>query len=209
MIRHCLFSQLSRRNDEPEAASRPFERKRDGQVLGEGAGIVILEGLEHAQQRRANIIGEMLGFASAFDPGRKGNALARAIRRALDEAKITPADLDHVNAHAAGTIEGDAWEARALRQALGESAIPVLAVKSYFGNIGTGAGPVELAASLLSMREGILPATLNQEQPDPACPIHVVREPRQVRRPYILKISCTERGQCAALVVRRWDHGAH
>jgi 3-oxoacyl-[acyl-carrier-protein] synthase II len=100
---------------------------------------------------------------------------------------------------------GDAWEARGLREALGEARVPVLAAKSYFGNLGTGSGLVELAASLLALQDGVLPATLNQEEADPACPVWVSREPRQVRRPHVLKLSCTERGQCAALVVRRWE----
>jgi 3-oxoacyl-[acyl-carrier-protein] synthase II len=205
LIRHCLFSELSRRNEEPTRASRPFERRRDGQVLGEGAGVMLLEDLEHARRRQVSILAEVVGFASAFDPKRSGRGLARAIHMALAEAKITPADLDHVNAHAAGTVEGDAWEARSLREALGEKRVPVLAMKSCLGNLGTAAGPVELISSLLALRDGTVPPTLNQEEPDPACPVWVPREPRQVRRPYVLKISCTERGQCAALVVRRWD----
>jgi 3-oxoacyl-[acyl-carrier-protein] synthase II len=205
MLRSCLFWQLSRRNEEPERASRPFDRRRDGQVMGEGAGVLLAEDLDHARLRGAPIVAEVSGFASAFDRGRTGRGLARAVRCALAEAKIAPTELDHINAHAAGTTDGDAWEARGLREALDGARIPVFAGKSYFGNLGTGSGLVELAASLLALRDGVVPKTLNQEEADPACPVWVCREPRQVRRPFVLKVSCTEHGQCAALVVRRWD----
>ena len=205
MVRHFLFGELSRRNAEPERACRPFDRQRDGQVLGEGAGVLLLEELEHARRRQASPWAEVLGFASAFDRGRTGAGLARAMRTALAEAGIAPADLDHVNAHAGGSVEGDAWEARGLREALEEAAVPVLAVKSYLGNLGTGASVVELAASLLALRDGRMPATLNYEEADPRCPVRVARVPRPVRRPYVLKVSCTERGHCAALVVRKWE----
>jgi 3-oxoacyl-[acyl-carrier-protein] synthase II len=97
----------------------------------------------------------------------------------------------------------DAWEARGLREALGDAQIPVLAVKSYMGNLGTGASTTELAASLLALREGVVPGTLNHDQTDPDCPVLVAREPRAVTKPYVLKVALTELGQCAAVVVRR------
>jgi 3-oxoacyl-[acyl-carrier-protein] synthase II len=203
LVRYCLFSELSRRNDEPERACRPFDSDRDGQVLGEGAGVIMAEELEHACRRNARIVAEVLGFATAFDSGRTGQGLARAIHRALHEAGVGPEAVDHVNAHAAGTSAGDAWEARGLRQALGD--VPVVAIKSYIGNMGTGAPLVELAASLSALRDGVVPATLNHDKTDPACRVCVLREPRPSRRPCVLKVSCTERGQCAALVVKRWE----
>ncbi len=205
VVRHCLFDQLSRRNDAPAKACRPFERRRDGQVLGEGAGVLLVEDLEHAQRRQAPIAAEVVGFTAGFDPGRHGRGLARVIGSSLTEAGIEPGELDHISAHAPGTTTDDAWEARAVREALGSARVPVLAAKSYFGNLGTGSGLVELIVSLMALREGVVPTTLNQEEPDPGCPVWVTREPRQVRRPYVLKISCTERGQCAAVVVRRWE----
>jgi 3-oxoacyl-[acyl-carrier-protein] synthase II len=205
LIRHSLFGRLSRRNEEPEKACRPFERRRDGQVLAEGAGVVVLEEFEHARRRGARIDAEVVGFASSFDRGRTGQGLARAVRAALLEAGVGPNDLDHVNAHACGKVEEDAWEARGLCEALGEARVPVLAVKSAIGNLGTGASIVELAASLLALRTGVMPGTLNQDEPDPACPVLVAREPRTVSKPYVLKVACTEMGQCAALVVRRGE----
>jgi 3-oxoacyl-[acyl-carrier-protein] synthase II len=201
MIRHGLFDQLSRRHDEPEKACRPFDLHRDGTVLGEGAGLLLLEEREHALRRGAPIRAELLGFGSAFDRGRTGAGLARAVRAALAEANVTPDQIDHINAHGAGTRPDDAWEARGLREALGD--MPVVGFKGYLGNLGSGASTVELAASLLALEDGTLPGTLNHDEADPECPVNVAREPRPVRRPCVLKVSCTEMGQCAALVVRK------
>jgi 3-oxoacyl-[acyl-carrier-protein] synthase II len=201
VVRYYLFTRLSRRNDDPAAACRPFERDRDGQVLGEGAGVLVLEEREHARRRGARIYAEVLGFGAAFDRPRDGTGLARAVREALAQADITPAQLDHVNAHAAGTLVEDAWEARGLREAVGD--VPVLAVKSYLGNLGPGGSTAELAASLVAFESGTVPATLNYQQPDPGCPVQVIRTPRPVERDCVLKVACTERGQCAAVVLRR------
>jgi 3-oxoacyl-[acyl-carrier-protein] synthase II len=202
-LRYSLFSQLSHRNEEPEKACAPFDRRRDGQVLGEGGTVLVLEEREHARRRGARIHAEVLGFGSAFDRGRTGRGLARAILAALAEAGVGPNDIDHVNAHAGGLMADDAWEARGLREALGNTQVPVLAVKSYMGNLGTGASTTELAASLLSLGEGVMPGTLNHEQTDPDCQVLVAREPRAVIRPCVLKVALTELGQCAAVLVRR------
>jgi 3-oxoacyl-[acyl-carrier-protein] synthase II len=202
-LRYSLFSQLSRRNEQPEKACAPFDRQRDGQVLGEGGTVLVLEEREHARRRGARIHAEVLGFGSAFDRGRTGRGLARAVRAALAEAGVGPGDIDHVNAHAGGIVADDAWEARGLREALGDTPVPVLAVKSYMGNLGTGASTTELAASVLALGEGVMPGTLNYDQPDPDCPVLVAREPRTVKSPCVLKVACTELGQCAAVVVRR------
>jgi 3-oxoacyl-[acyl-carrier-protein] synthase II len=206
-VRQCLYAPLSRRNDAPARACRPFERGRDGLVLGEGAAALVLEDLEHAQRRGARVDAELVGFGAAFDCGRTGAGLARAVAAALDEAGIGPDDLDHVNAHGDGSPRGDAWEARGLRAALGGAAdvVPVFAAKSYFGHLGAGSGAVELVASLLALAHGLLPATLNHDEPDPDCPITVAAAPRPVGRPYVLKVGVTDRGQCAALVCRKWD----
>jgi 3-oxoacyl-[acyl-carrier-protein] synthase II len=204
LIRYSLFGRLSRCPD-PEQACKPFDRTRSGQVLGEGAGVVLVEDLDHARRRGATIHAELCGFASAFDRSRTGRGIARAVRAALDEAGIGPEDLDHVNAHAAGTVEEDPWEARGLHEALGGACVPVLALKSYQGNTGTGSGVIELAASLLALRDGVMPPTRNHDQTDPACPVLVAREPRAVTKPYVLKVACTEVGQCAAAVLRRGE----
>jgi 3-oxoacyl-[acyl-carrier-protein] synthase II len=202
-LRHCLFSQLSCRNDEPEKACRPFDRQRDGQVLAEGGTVFVLEERDHARRRSARIHAEVLGFGSAFDRGRTGQGLARAVRAALTQAGVAPGDIDHVNAHAGGSVADDAWEARGLREALGDVSVPVLAVKSYMGNLGTGASATELAASLLALGEGVMPGTLNYDHPDPDCPVSVAPEPREVTKPCVLKVACTELGQCAAVVIRK------
>jgi 3-oxoacyl-[acyl-carrier-protein] synthase II len=202
-VRQSLFAPLSRRNDEPERACRPFDRGRDGLVLGEGGGALVLEELEHARRRGAAIRAELVGFGAAFDRDRSGAGIARAVSAALAEAGIGPELLDHVNAEGGSTPEGDVREARGLRSVVGS--VPVFAAKSYFGHAGAGGGAVELAASLLAQQHGLLPATLNYEEPDPACPVAVSGRPREVRTPYFLKVGFTEAGQCAALVVRKWE----
>jgi 3-oxoacyl-[acyl-carrier-protein] synthase II len=219
MVRQCLFDSLSRRNDAPEKACRPFDRRRDGFVLGEGGGVLVMEELEHARRRGARIYGEVVGFGAAFDatvnpraanpknpPGQSG--LARAVRAALREAQIGPDEIDHVNAHGLSSVTSDAWEARGLHEVFGacREPVPVFAAKSYFGNIGAGGSTTELAASLLALQKGVVPRTLNYEQPDPACPVAVIaREAKPVRKPFVLKVSFTQMGQCAALIVRKWE----
>jgi len=204
LVRQCVFAELSRRNDAPVKACRPFDATRDGWVIAEGAGALTLEDLGHAEERGAHVVAELVGFGSAFDHGRTGAGLARAIRAALSQASIGPTDIDHVNAHGCGTRQGDVWEARGLAEVFGPCA-PVFAPKSYFGSLSPAGGLVELTASLLALKHGTLPATLNCDDPDPVCPVAVVRRPRAVTMPYILKTSLTDRGQCAAAVVRRWD----
>jgi 3-oxoacyl-[acyl-carrier-protein] synthase II len=201
MLRQCLFSPLSRCTD-PEKACRPFDRQRDGMVLGEGASVLVLEELGEARRRGAHVYAEIIGFGAIFDRGRTGKGLARAIAIALEQAGLTADDLDHVNAHGSSTVDGDTWEARGLREAFGSAVPPVFAPKSYFGNLGAAGSSTELVASLLAQHHGLLPATLNQDDPDPDCPIPVASQPRPVVRRYFLKIGCTERGQCAALVCR-------
>jgi 3-oxoacyl-[acyl-carrier-protein] synthase II len=208
MVRQCLFQPLSKRNDEPDKACRPFDRNRDGMVLGEGASVLVLEELEHARRRGAKIYGELVGFGSAFDRRTTGKGLARAIRAALNEAQVAPDSVDHINASGTSTIPGDAWEARAIHEVFGscEPQVPVLAAKSYFGNLGPGSAPTEIAVSLLAFEHGQLPATLNYEEPDPACPVTVAaKELRPIRKPYFLKIGLTDLGQCAAAVFRKWE----
>jgi 3-oxoacyl-[acyl-carrier-protein] synthase II len=202
IVRWLRYERLSRRNERPEEAVRPFGRGRDGEAAAEGAGVMVLEEAECARRRGARVLGEVVGGGSAFDRGRSGKGLARAMRAAMDEAGVGPSDLDHVNAAAGGTVEEDAWEARALAEALNGEPVPVLAMKSYLGNAGNGASVLELAASVLALNDGTLPMTLNHEQSDPNCQVHVTREPRPTTRPYVLKVAYTDQGQCAAAVVR-------
>jgi 3-oxoacyl-[acyl-carrier-protein] synthase II len=206
MVRQTLFEALSRRNEEPERACRPFDRRRDGIVLGEGGGVLVLEDLGHARKRGARIYGEVVGFGGAFDRQRTGSGLARAIRAALNDASIGPDEVDHVNAQGFSSPKSDAWEARGIQEVFGDCSlpVPVFAAKSYIGNLGAGAGTTELAASLLALHHGACPATLNYEEPDPACPVTVsVGGLRSVRRPHVVKVGFTEIGQCAAVVIRR------
>jgi len=202
IVRWIRYERLSRRNDRPEEAVRPYGRGRDGEAVAEGAGLLVLEGADHAARRGAKVLGEVVGGASAFDRGKTGRGLARAVRAAIAEAGIGPSDLDHVNASAGGLAEEDAWEARGLAEALGGEPVPVLAMKSYFGNAGNGASVLELAASVLALNGGTVPATLNADDVDPACVVHVTREARPARRPYVLKVAWTDQGQCSAAVVR-------
>jgi 3-oxoacyl-[acyl-carrier-protein] synthase II len=205
LCRHCLFAPLSRRNDQPAKAVRPFDKNRDGWVIAEGAGAVALEDLDHARRREARIYGELVGFGSAYDRGRTGAGLARAIRDALRHAGIGPDNIDHVNAYGLGTPECDRWEALGLADVFGPNAAPVFAPKCYLGSLCSASGLVELALSLMALRDGMLPPTLNCDEPDPACPVSVIREPRPVTKPYVLKVSLTDVGQCAAVVVKKWD----
>lgn len=207
LVRQLLFNQLSCRNDAPDQACRPFERRRDGMVLGEGAAVLMVEELEHARRRGARIYAEMAGFAAAFDRDRKGAGLARAIRLALAEAGITPADVDHVNAHGLGVQGADEWEANALHEVFGSCrpAVPVFAAKSYFGNLGSGGGTSELAASLLALEHGQLPATRNYQEADPACPVLVAATARPISKRHVVKLGFTQMGHCAAVVCRKWE----
>jgi len=177
-------------------------------VPGEGAGVLVLEDLEHARRRGAPIYAEVVGFGAAFDRDRSGDGIARAIRTALRQAEIGPEQIDHINAHGSSTIESDIVEARGIHEVFGNGtpAVPVFAPKSYFGSLSAGSSTAELAASLLALAHGVVPATLNYDEPDPRCPVAVNTEPaRPVRRPHMLKISFTEMGQCAAVVCRKWD----
>jgi 3-oxoacyl-[acyl-carrier-protein] synthase II len=166
---------LSTRNDDPEAASRPFDKARDGFVIGEGAGVVILEALEHAEARGATILAELVGYGATADashitlPAAGGIGAVKAARRALEKAGMTPDDIDHVNAHATSTPEGDKAELQAIRTIFGEGVgrISVTANKSMMGHTLGGAGAIEAIVTILTIREGCVPPTINLEDPGP------------------------------------------
>ena len=206
--RHALFLPLSRRNDDPAGACRPFDRHHDGMVFGEGATVLVVEELEHARKRGAKIMAEIVGFASAFDAKRDGSGLARAIRQAMKEAGIGPDDLDHVNGHGSAVPEMDRIEAKGIRLALGPATdrVPVFASKGYTGNLGPASGVTEIGFELIAQANGLLPPTINHQERDPDCPILVhARELRPISRAYALKIGFTDLGQCAAVVLRKWS----
>jgi len=195
----------SHRNDEPQRACRPFDAQRDGTVIGEGAGAFVLESRRHAQARGANILASVRGFGRSFDLVRGHHTVGkdgfrRAIEGALASSGLGPADIGHVNAHGSGMIEGDRFEAQAIRSCLGD--VPVTAPKSYFGCLGAGTGAVEMAASVLAIATGTVPATLNYEFPDPTCPVNVVHgQPRSLDKRTALVLNQSETGQTAAVVL--------
>ncbi|MEK6262876.1 MAG: beta-ketoacyl synthase N-terminal-like domain-containing protein, partial [Planctomycetota bacterium] len=204
-----LYESLSK-GDDPTHACRPFDLHRDGTVAGEGAAAFVIERYEHAVSRGAPIYCEILGVGAGCD-GRdvanrsNGLGLARAIQSALRQSQLTPRDLGHINAHGKGTRRDDVAEARAYHTALGMVAesIPVTALKSYFGHFDAGAGAVELAGSLMAMRYGQLPMTLNYRTPDPLCPLNIVRgEPLSISNGVALSVNRTRMGQSAAAVIR-------
>jgi 3-oxoacyl-[acyl-carrier-protein] synthase II len=204
LSRFNLFAQFSKRNQDPEGAIRPFDLDRDGTAPGEGVAAFTLEGLEHARARNAKIYGEVLAVAGGVDRGMTGPGLARVIRNALAAANIQPRDVDHVNAHGLGTTKGDAFEARGIAEVFGRS-VPVFAPLSRFGNLGAGSALMEMACSVLALQNGQLPGTLNHDRPDPACPIAVhTGAPRPIAKPYAVKLSYTDLGQCSAIVFRKW-----
>lgn len=195
-------SNLSHRNDEPQAACRPFELHRDGMVLGEGAGTIVLESREHAERRGAPILGTIVSYARTH-AGRDLNqglksAIERSIVQCLEKGNVSPAEIGHVNAHGLSGVDHDLWEAAAIRDVLPH--VPVTALKSYFGNVGAASGALELSGSLLS--DSVLP-TLNFDEPDPACEINVSPTPRLAGGGLVLKLNQNATGQAAALLIRR------
>lgn len=194
--------QIARSRESPQQACRPFDAQRSGLVFGEGAAALVLERKSYALARKAPILARVLGYGSGT-ARELDLAIAVAIRSALRDARLTPAEIGHISANASGTTDGDRAEAQAIRRVF-ERPIPVIALKSYFGNLGAGAGALELGGSLLALEHGTLPASLNYEHPDPACPIHVVAgEARPITEPTAMVLSCTPAGQAAALIVRR------
>jgi 3-oxoacyl-[acyl-carrier-protein] synthase II len=183
---------LSTRNDDPERASRPWDRDRDGFVMSEGAGVVVVEELEHAKARGAKIYCELAGYGLSADahhmtaPPPNGEGAVRAMRMALKHAEINPEEVDYVNAHATSTGLGDLCETRAIKTVFGDHAktISVSSTKSMTGHLLGGAGAVEMAACCLSIRDSVIPPTINLDNPDDECDLdytpHVAKE-RKVR----------------------------
>jgi len=179
---------LSTRNDEPERASRPFDKERDGFVVGEGSGVLILEEREQALKRGAKIYAEVIGYAANGDayhmtaPSPEGEGAARCMRLALKDAGIAPSDIDYINAHGTSTEYNDANETTAIKTVFGEQAakLAVSSTKSMTGHLLGAAGAVEGVYSVLALRDGVLPPTINYENPDPACDLDYV--PNKARK---------------------------
>jgi 3-oxoacyl-[acyl-carrier-protein] synthase II len=182
---------LSFRNDDPASASRPFDAKRDGFVIGEGAGVLVLESLEHAKARGAEILAEIVGYGSTCDahhitspiPGGTGGARAMAL--ALQDGRLAADQVDYVNAHGTSTQANDSNETAAIKTSLGSRAqqIPVSSTKSMTGHLLGGSGGIEAVAAVLAIKHGMVPPTINYQNPDPACDLDVV--PNQAREQII------------------------
>ena len=205
---------LSTRNDEPERASRPFDAQRDGFIIGEGAGVLILESLEMAQRRGANILAEIVGYGMSGDayhitqPAEEGDGGYRVTMAALKDAKISPVEVGYVNAHGTSTPIGDAIETTALKHVFGENAkkVPISSTKSMTGHLLGGAGGLEAGISVLALRDQILPPTINYENPDPACDLdYVPNHARKAEVRYALSNSFGFGGTNASLIFKHWD----
>ncbi len=203
-------------NDTPERASRPFDKDRDGFILAEGAGIVILERLDMALARGARIHGEVLGHASSSDafhvaaPDPEARGAIRAMRWALDDAGLTPGDVDYINAHGTSTPVNDATETLAIKQLFGERAyeVPISSTKSAMGHAMGGAGTIESIFTTLALSRGLIPPTWNYETPDPECDLdYVPNVPRLAPINVALKNSFGLGGQNACLVLGRYSNG--
>ncbi|WP_018750750.1 beta-ketoacyl-ACP synthase II [Paenibacillus sanguinis] len=208
---------LSTRNEEPTRASRPFDAHRDGFVMSEGAGMVILESLTHARQRGATILAEVIGYGASSDAyhmvatPEDGHGAARAMRLALAEAKLQPADVDVISAHATSTWIGDRSETAAIKSVFGEAAyqIPVTANKSMTGHMLGASGAVQAIVLIKSLQEGLIPPTINLEEPDPACDLdYVPHQAREAKLRIGISNSFGFGGHNAVIVLQAYPAGA-
>jgi len=206
---------MSARNDDPQRACRPFDRERDGFVMAEGAGVVVLEELAHARRRGAHIYGEILGFgmtADAFhltEPDPNAEALSKAIRDALEMAGVRPDEVDYINPHGTSTVFNDRVETRAIKEVFGKHAyrVPISATKSITGHMMGAAGGAEIIAVLLALERGIVHPTLNYEYPDPDCDLdYVPNEAREHEVRIGLSISAGFGGVNSVLVLKKLDN---
>jgi 3-oxoacyl-[acyl-carrier-protein] synthase II len=205
---------LSTHNSEPKKASRPFDAERDGFVIGEGAGIVILEELEFAKRRGANILAEIVGYGMSGDafhvtmPDETGSGAIRVMERAIKDAGISPDQIGYVNAHGTSTPYNDKFETLAIKKVFGDRAyeLPVSSTKSMTGHALGAAGGIEAVFSILAMRENTLPPTINYEHPDPDCDLdYVPNEPRHKTVDYVLSNSFGFGGTNACLIFKRYE----
>ncbi len=208
----CAMKAMSRRNDEPGRASRPFDRDRDGFVMGEGAGILVLESERHARARGAEILGEIGGSGETCDayhvtaPRPDGTGAAAAMRAALDDAKADPADVGYFNAHGTSTKHNDASESLALQMVFGDAMPPVSSTKSMMGHLLGAGGAIEAIICLLAIRDGVLPPSINYDTPDPECAVNLVANvAREARFAIAMSNSLGFGGHNASLLLKRYD----
>lgn len=210
----AVMRAMSTRNDEPERASRPFDRERDGFVPAEGAAVFLLESLQHAQARRARVLAEVAGYAACADahhivmPDERGEGAARAMRLALADADVLPEQVDYINAHGTSTPLNDASETAAIKSAFGEQAyaIPISSTKSMIGHSFGASGALETLACIKTLETGVIHPTINLDYPDPACDLdYVPNTARQAEVRIVLNNSFGFGGQNACLVLRRFQ----
>jgi 3-oxoacyl-[acyl-carrier-protein] synthase II len=214
MSAFAALRALSTRNEEPEKASRPFDSQRDGFVMGEGGGVLVLEELGHALERGAHIYAEMVGYGMTGDafhltePDETGEPAALAMTRALRDGGVDPAEVDYVNAHGTATPLGDVMETKAIKRSLGDQArrVMVSSNKSIFGHCLGAAGGLEAAATVLAIEAGRIPPTINLEYPDPLCDLdYVANVARDAEVRVAISNSFGFGGHNSAIVFRRWD----
>ena len=210
----CVMQAVSTRNDEPERACRPFDATRDGFVIGEGSGVVVLESEAHARARGARIYAELVGYGATADayhmtaPDETGDGAARAMQMALDRAGLAPEQLGYLNAHGTGTVLNDKGETAAIKQVFGDYAyrLPVSSTKSMTGHLLGAAGAVEAIFSILALTDGVLPPTINYEHPDPGCDLdYVPNEARRVSADIAMSNSFGFGGHNACVIVKRMN----
>lgn len=204
---------LSRRNDDPQRASRPWDKNRDGFVLSEGAGVVVLESLDHAMKRGASIYAELIGYGASADayhmtqPPPEGDGAALCMRRALRSARINPDQVNYINAHGTSTPAGDLAETRAIKKAFGEAArkIPVSSTKSMTGHLLGAAGGIEAIFSILAIRDQVAPPTINLDEPDPECDLdYIPHHAREVKIDISVSNSFGFGGTNSSLIFKRF-----
>ncbi len=209
----CSMKAMSTRNEEPEKASRPFDKDRDGFVIGEGAGILVLESLEHAQKRGARIYAEVVGYGSTADgyhitaPAPEGSGAARAMANALEDAGIKPEEVDYINAHGTSTDLNDKGETQAIHSVFGEAAskVAVSSTKSMIGHLLGAAGAVEAIACTLAINHRMLPPTINYETPDPECDLdYVPNQAREAEVNVTMSNSLGFGGHNATIVIKKF-----
>jgi 3-oxoacyl-[acyl-carrier-protein] synthase II len=207
----CTMKAVSTRNDDPEHASRPFDKDRDGFVMGEGAGVLVIEELEHAKARGAKIYAEIVGYglsADAYDwVAIDANGAARSMARALEKAQIEPERIDYINAHGTSTPLGDPEETKAIKKVFGDHAykLAVSSTKSMIGHLLGAAGAVESIACIKAITDGVIPPTRNLFEPDPECDLdYVPHEAREAKVEYAMNNSFGFGGQNATLIFRRF-----
>ena len=205
---------LSRRNDAPEKASRPFDKERDGFVLAEGSAVIVLEELVHAQQRGATILGEVLGYGTTDDanhmvqPAPEGVGAARAMALAFEDAGVSPGDIGYINAHGTSTPLNERLESAAVKRAFGDLAsnVPMSSTKSMTGHLLGAAGSLEAVITLKAMETGILPPTINQDTPDPDCDLdYIPNEAREADAVIAMSNSMGFGGHNVSLIFKRWE----